>query len=414
MTKQGFTEPTLNECGADVSREWYVGFRHTCPTCQVRKHYPVRLGINYLKTAAERRAEGKAIIALLTEHLKSGWNPHHEKIEAYLQRIQREKEELEQETPKEVALADRPFNEAIAFALEEKRPHLANKSYGCFKTGLRFAQRAATALQLDVKPIREIRRMHIKEIMSQMVRDRQADYDKEGKGQEVTGNFYNKYKGYLLCILSELVEFEALEYNPATKIKERPAIKTNVHRHASKSEREMIKSTLQLKWPRFYDYLDTEYQTGIRPNEIFSIRICDIDWNSAYINLYPRDGGSKTRIARQVPIPDGLMKTLRKMKLESKPPTWFVFSKYFMPGPRRMPADYASKNWKDIVKDDLGLNVSLYSFKGLGGDDKRETGISLHAVSSQYGHTKMSTTMIYTHGEKERMEEELRRKTKPL
>jgi integrase len=366
------------------------------------------MGINFLKTAAGRRAEGKGVATLLHAQLKAGWNPHHQSIEDFLQ---------QRHTPainSAKAIASRPFNDALAFALEEKKPNLADKSYRGFKTCLDYAQRAATRCGIASQPIGETRKAHIKELLAQMVRDRQKDYDAAGKGMQVSGNFYNKYKGYLVCILSELVEYEALEYNPAVGLRDRPAIKTNIHRHATQQEREVIKSTLQLQHPEFYTYLATQYYAGIRPNEIFSIRICDIDWFSGYINLHPYEGGSKTRQSRRVPMPEELEKLFRKMGLEKRNPTWYLFSEYFLAGPKRKKRDYATKKWKEIVRDGLGLNVSLYSFKGLGGDDKREAGISLQAVSSQYGHTKLSTTMIYTHGEQARMDDELPKKTRAL
>lgn len=401
--KTGSTDPRVH--GKNLSRDWFVGFRHTCPDCLIRKPYQLRMGINYLRTIQERKEEGKAIARVLKGALEDGWNPHHDCIEDFLRK------RIEQAP---VPLDDygmMPFNQALEFSLEKKKINLADKSYRCFGTAKRYAQAAAVKLGYFNLPIKDTKRRHVKELMDQICRDRQADYDRAGKGKKITGNFYNKYKGYLQCIFSELVEFDAMEYNPCDRIKNRPAIVTNIHRHASPQERQLIKSTLQLKCPRLFVYLAFEYGTGMRPGQILGVRICDIDWFNQCI-VQHSDG--KTRNAKHIPIPNSLLSLLKRLNLEECNPLHYLFSNAFRPGAERKKTDYATKTWKEIIKDGLGLSVSLYSFKGLGGDDKRDAGVSLQAVSSQYGHSKLSTTMIYTHSEKERMDKELREKSPGL
>ncbi len=75
-----------------------------------------------------------------------------------------------------------------------------------------------------------------------MAVDRQDAYDKEGKGKIFTPNSYNKYKAYLSAFFDELEEWEAVEYNPCEKIKDRDAIETGVHRHATDKELEISKT----------------------------------------------------------------------------------------------------------------------------------------------------------------------------
>lgn len=408
LVKQGYSEPKLHDSGSDVSKEWYVDFRYTCPQCQVRKPYQHRMGINFLKTVEGRRTEAKAVIGILSKALKANWNPHHEAIEDFLRR-QLEERPLSAEDPGKM-----PFNQALDYFLGKKKPHITVKTVTDFTTTKDYAQTAAIELGYFDIPIQDIKRRHIKDILEQICRARQAVYDgnpKRWKGKIVTGNFYNKQREFLSCILSEAVEYEAIEYNPCEKIKSKPEITTNVHRHATEAERVLIKSTLQLKCINFYYYLAFEHLTGIRPKELFFIRICDIDWFNQMFNLRAEGGATKTRKARQVPIPDVAMKYLKAMNLERFPVTYYLFSNAFRPGEERKNRDYATKLWKEIIKDGLGLNVSLYSFKGLGGEEKRMAGVPLAAVSSQYGHSSVGMTMKYTYNEKERMNKEIREKT---
>lgn len=77
-------------------------------------------------------------------------------------------------------------------------------------------------------------------------------------------------------------------------------------------------------------------------------------------------------------------------------------------------ADFAKKTWKKLIKDGLGLDISLYSFKGLGGEDKRKAGIDLGTISAGFGHSSLNMTKVYLHGEQDRINHELRTKTPEL
>jgi hypothetical protein len=84
MAKQGFTTPKLHSYNGDLKKEWYVGFRHTCPTTGVRKAFQIRSGINYIDTIREREREGLAVAKIISQILERGWNPHVEKYEEFI------------------------------------------------------------------------------------------------------------------------------------------------------------------------------------------------------------------------------------------------------------------------------------------------------------------------------------------
>lgn len=389
-----------------MKKEWYVGFRHTCPQSGVRKGFQIRAGINYATTASQRTTEGNALAKLLNTALQEGWNPHHEDLKSFLLRDQAPEKAIEQ----------MPVVQALDFAFSKKR--LAKKSNSCIGGVKDFAKEAAFALGIAQLPICEFRRKHAKALLEQIEKDRNKFYattdNKRFRGLKFTGNTYNKYKGYFQMLFSELVEYEAIDFNPFDRLKDRPAIKTNPHRHATVKEVEKIKAHLKENYPYFFIYLLAEYHTGIRPKELFSLQVKDFDRLNQCFHVRPIEDGSKTRIARMVPIPNAFMQYLFTLQLDKYPPDYYIFSTYFQLGAIRKKRDYATKLWYKAVKKELRINVSLYSFKGLGGEDKRAVGIDAVAVQKQFGHTKMSTTMIYLHREQDRINQMIKERSPDL
>ena len=68
----------------------------------------------------------------------------------------------------------------------------------------------------------------------------------------------------------------------------------------------------------------------------------------------------------------------------------------FIPGPTHINRDTATRRWETIVKIGLEINMTMYAMKKHGANMKLSSGISLEAISEQFGHTKLETTKIYT------------------
>lgn len=412
MPKQGYSNPKLFDYAGDLSKEWYVGFRFTCPKRNTRKPVQVRLGINYLTTVKDRQTEAKGVIDIVKECLDNGWNPHDENIESYLKSYSETTPSDQPGTEETYELM--AFNDALSFAYKEKEPSLKKKSKQAYASVLRFAQAAAQKLGIDKMQISKTKKAHIKRLLKQMAEDRQAAYDLEGKGKRFSPNSHNKYKTYLSAFFDELEEWEAVEYNPCEKIKDKDEIETGVHRHATDKELEIIKRELPITFPEMYNLLRFEYITGMRPDEILDTTFDMIDWLNSCIrlsgpNMIVNNEGEiigKTTIYREVPVPTFLLDWLRQ-RAEGMPKHYYIFSRRLAPGDHRTTTNWLSRMWNAEVKKKLGINVSLYSFKGMGGDAKRAVGIDLGAVMVGYGHTTPSTTKIYLSKEGERLRQQI-------
>jgi integrase len=424
MVKQGFTSPKLFDYSGDLSKEWYVGFRYTDPSTGIRKPIQIRLGINFHRELSTRKKEGNAVKKLIEDALNQGWNPQRERIEDHIVRT----------TSPSHLITQKPFNEALQFAYDSKEPNLSGKSKDDIKGVLKFAKEAAVKISFANMPISDVESTHVKLLLTQIGKDRQDAYNENrerklqkllakgldlekanrltGPPKKWSGNSYNKYREYLQILFSELEELRALKYNPCLKISSKPEIRTNIHRHPTEIEYSLIKKTLSEKHPMFGVYYATLVLTGIRPGELFGIQIKDFDRLNQCFDVHETEGGSKTRSFRKVPIPNTLLKHLGKLNLDNYAPEDYIFTDNFLPGKnRKNRADYATKIWKKLIKDGLGIKVSMYSGKGKGGEMKRNAGIELGVVSGGFGHSSYGMSRIYLHGEQDRMNQQIIDKT---
>lgn len=411
MLKQGYTDPQLYKYNGDTDKEWYVGFRFTCPVRQQRKPVQVRLGINFFKTAREREAEGRAVIKIVNECLDAGWNPFVCNIEDYM-RTQQEEVPAPVDhpvltTPEGIPIPtpDTPFIEALQLSFKIKFKDLKKKSRQNYETGLRYAVPAAQALRIDQLPLCKLKRVHIRMVLEQIGKHRQMAFDEKGKGQTWTPNAFNRYKSYLSAFFDTLEGYDAIEFNPCKKIDDKDPIEFGVHRHATDEELEIIKEELPKSHPELYLLTRFEYVTGMRPNEILQTKYEMVDWLNSQIKLSYLEG--KTKIFRLVPIPGFLLDWIKERQ-GSQPGNNYLFGRGLKSGPRSLTMNSLSRRWASYVKEKLGINVSLYSFKGLGGDAKREAGVSYGAVQAGFGHVLgSSSTKVYLRKEGERMRKQI-------
>ncbi|WP_126244325.1 tyrosine-type recombinase/integrase [Chitinophaga rhizosphaerae] len=412
MLKPGYSDPQLHRYNGDLSKEWYVDFYFTCQARQRRKRVPVRLGINYFSTVKERDREGRAAVKIITESLEAGWNPFDCKIEAWLlshQESEPAPEPIhEMKTPDGVPVPTPAtlFPDAIQLAYQIRQKELKKKSRFNYETGLRYAIPAIKAGGMDKLPLEKVKRVHVRMLLEQIGKLRQAEYDKEGKGKVWTPNAFNRYKSYISAYFDALLEWEAVEFNPCLKIDDKEPIDFGIHRHATDEELKMLKAELPKYHQELYNLVRFEHVTGMRPNEILQYRYNMTDWLNSEIKLSYLEG--KTRIYRVVPVPAFMLKWIRERQGDH-PASNYAFGRKLRSGPKSLTANNLSRLWKKYVKDELGLNISLYSFKGLGGDAKRDAGVSYSGVQASYGHALgSSSTKPYLRKEGERLRQQIK------
>lgn len=355
----------------DLTKPWFVYFRYD------KKLFRFKYGINYIDNYKKRETEANLLRDALSKKLKEGWNPNVPDIYNEVTRY--------------------TLIESLDFALEKKKPILAKKSISDYSCSLKFIKTAISALFLDNIPISDVKRIHIKTILDKI---------KEQRGS--TNNSYNKYLTHFGAILSELIQYDIIEFNPADKIKHLPIEESIFHKPASLLDIEKIKKELFIKDHNFFNFVSVIFHLGIRPDEILQIKLSMIDFENKIITLIPKNtkGRKKYRI---LPINKHLMAHFKKIELIDLPKDFYLFGSFrqngkgnvgpkldFIPGPTKIKVDTATRRWEKIVKIGLGINMTMYAMKKHGANMKLSSGISLEAISEQFGHTKVETTKIYT------------------
>jgi len=364
--KSTFTNPKVCKPANGI---WYVYFRYEGKL----KRYS--LGINYIHDLQKREIEANALAKALLQKLKANWNPNIP--------------ELEFSKPNYTFIA------ALKFALEKKKPNLSAKTISGYTGTFNFVNDAITSLGLKTMPITEIKRAHIKILMEEMA-----------KQKSWSNKAYNKHLNHIKAILSELIQWDVLEFNPAHNIKNLPTQEIDANIPATPKQHKIIKETLENQYPNFYKFIITIFHTGIRPAEILQIKISMIDLQNQEITL-PKEI-TKTKKKRIVPINNHLFHYLQKMEISEIPANYYLFGSHrspgkgnvgsfedFIPGPTAIKRDTATKRWHKIVKVDLGINVNMYSNKHAGANAKILAGMPLDALRELYGHTSKLMTEKY-------------------
>ena len=371
MKNQSFTIPKVVKYD-DLNKSWYVYFRYNGTKICFKK------GINYIKNYNKRLAEANALRDALYAKLKKGWNPLIP--DAF-------------DTSSEMTLL-----EALDFALEKKKDNLAPKTYLGYRGSIDFIKIGIDALSLNYLTVNDTKRIHIKTILEKVKVQRKA-----------SNNSYNKYLDHFRAVLSELIQWDILQFNPANNIKNLPVAESSANIPATPQQHKKIKERLQGSHPDFYNFIVTIFHTGIRPEEILKIQLSMIDLSRNQIILPPEI--TKTNKERIVPINKHLFEIYKSMNFGNLPKQYYLFGSFrkpgkgnvgpkldFIPGPTKMNRDTATRRWETIVKIGLGFQeVNMYSNKHAGANAKILAGMDLDALRELYGHTsKLMTTKYAT------------------
>lgn len=364
--KTKYTEPKLNK----TSKYWYIHFRYE------GKQFRETFGLNKIEDLKKREAEYISACKVLSNDLKNNWNPN------LPDAIQQQK--------------DMYVVEALKFALEKKETVISEKTYSAYNGTINFVEKAVNALDIHYLKIAESKRAHFKLIL-----------EKCKSQNEWTNKSYNKHLNHLKAVLSELIQWEYIENNPAFNIKNLPVEDSIANIPPTDEEMQIIKTELIKNHSDFFIYVSLIFHLGIRPKEILLIKLGMIDMDKNIITLPPKITKNRKKY-RVLPINKFLKADLESMNFIELPKDYYLFGSFreegkgnigkhkdFIPGPTALKRDTATRRWETVVKIGLGINKTLYSIKKYGGNKKSAAGISLDAIQGVFGHSEKETTLIY-------------------
>lgn len=359
-----YTVPKLNQS----KKDWFVWFRYNGKLKVYKK------GLNYIEDEKERLREFEKLRKELHELLKNNWNPLNEQVPT---------------SPSALNIV-----EAALFALSKKKETLAPRTYESYHSSIKFFVAGIKAANLDYLQIGQVKRIHIKHILA-----------KTKELRNWSNKAYNKNLGYIKAVFGELIQWDIIENSPVYKIKKLKEMETQANTPATDDEAEKIKNTILKKFPNFWPYVVTIFHTGVRCDELLSVRINMVDMVKMTITLPPEI--TKTDRYRIVPINKHLANVLHELQLYSYPDDYFVFGSTrpknrglsndtdFIPAPQKLNRSTPGTLWRKLVKKGLGIDVNLYSMKHLGANKKILAGLELDTLRELYGHTSKLMTMRY-------------------
>ncbi|GAC1427768.1 MAG: hypothetical protein NVS3B19_09550 [Ginsengibacter sp.] len=362
--------------------KWFVFFRFTHDGKIYR--FKFSEGLNRLR-GKEKEIKFEVLRDVKQEWLDRSWNPVIGLPPVY--------EETEKMT----------FINALEFAKSKKEVEWSHRTKQEYTSVIKFIKKQAG--DLANKDILFLKRADYRNLLDRI---------QEKKGSP---NQFNKYRTFLSSLLSELIQYDIIEYNPVEKIKPKETVKKLSHRPPTQEQRLLIVTKIKNEHPNYFLFLCVLYGCTIRPKEICGLKIKNYEKDQQIFRLIPdKEGATKTKFEREVIIPDWVIKMLDKLELEKYPDHYYIFSKDFLPGPKRLHAVRTSELWKEIVIDGLEIDVTQYSLKKMSGNDmvklQRSEGADrlLNIAQSQMGHQSSKMTEVYVDEHLEVMKELIKKK----
>lgn len=331
--------------------------------------------LNRIKNLKEREKQFIKARAQIENILHEGWDPL-EKIE-------------------EQYSDNKTFEKAIEFAFNKIKTDLRKTTLSVYTSMFKHISEGTHYEALKNITIKEIKRRDIMDLMENIQKE-----------TDISNHVYNRTLKLLKQIFNKLVEYEICDYNVADKIKyksvEKPKIIIPTDEEVIK-----IKNYLITNLPNLWNFVFFLFQTGVRPNEICNIKLKYIDLEKRIIHI-PKQI-SKTKVDRVAVIDEPLYIWLQSKDIQSYDKEYFLFGSFKTketkhhgftykdidisktPFPRVSITDV----WKRLIKNELGLDINMYSFKHLRANKELLINNDLNRAKVLFGHTDLKTTEIY-------------------
>ena len=375
-----------DKAGATTKMNWRIQYYFHDPRYKDDPKYKYGLlcvvkGMNKFKTLSERRDAVKKLMENELALLKQEeYNP----IAKTRKEVQPESHELAPQTP---------FIKALTLAMSAMK--CEHHTLEDVRSVLKYVAIAAQQLSFDLLPVVEIRRKHIRQLL-----------DHCGKiKKKWSANTFNYYRAYLSLVFRELVELEAIEYNPVKEIAKRKTTK-KLRQVLSEKERQKVNEHLMEKVPLFHRFINIFFHSGGRIGEMLRLKGKDINLQTQKYKCLIKKGKAFREVERtikDVALPYW-MEALHNCGKEE-----IIFSEGLVPGKTVIRPEQITRRWKRHVKEDLGIDADFYSLKHLNTDETAAL-LGINDAAAHNSHTSTVITMKhYALGEKERQHERLKK-----
>lgn len=342
-----------------ISKDWIVRYIFTDP--KGKEHNCSFKGMNHIKIHSERVEETKRLIVDETYLLDNGYNP--------------KTKEYESTGLIEIINGNTPFITAMNTVIETKP--CIETSRNDMINSMKHITKYSQLLRIHLKPLKEITKGDIKQILIRMTNDGHSNYR------------VNKTKSHLSSCFTFFTELDIFQINFVRGISKLP------HTAAKK---EIIRT--EDDWKKFHSIKDLNYNVyvflyiffycGSRFEEMVQVKKEDVEIDKSIFWISLKKGGKHSRAMRPININSW---HYWKRIYDIAEPGQYMFSFNQMPNDNQIRVnsvyDAASKYLKLV-----GLNITGYGLKYT----------YLNMVANKFGitkakelagHTNENTTRIY-------------------
>lgn len=353
---QSFTYPRLH-----TGKSWYIDFLAFDPAegKMKRKKYM----LDNIPTIRERRARSVEIINSLLKLLRTGWSPW-----------------VDASASRSYTLLDK--------ALERYEKHLEKlqreKTRQSYQSRVNILKEYNATLPIPIKYVYQFDKAFISGFLDYIYYDRES-----------SARTRNNYRGWCSSLASFFIEHAWLTDNPAEKIKsieETPKKRQPL----STIQLKTLKQHLLEKNPNFLLACMFEYYTFIRPSELCSVTIGDINLKEQ--TIYISAAVSKNKRDGKVALNNTLIKMLLSLEVFKNHSGCYLFGKKMKPSEHKGDSEQFRREWLKLRKElHWPSSLQFYSLKDSGIRDLANSeGIVI--ARDQARHTDVSTTNKYLKG----------------
>lgn len=368
---------------ASIKKYWFIYYRLYSSKCQETGKFKDRKllvlkGMNHLQEWQERIYKTERIITdecFRLNHLDAKHNKEEfvDALNIY-------------EIPPSTAFI-------VALTLAEKRITAAASTKRDLRSTLNFVTTAAEKLNYMTIPIKEISRRHIKNILF---------YIDTTNGESI--HRYNKLRSYLMMIYKELVELEAVDYNPLKDISKKKGVQ-KLRKVLSIESRQRINEYLQIHHYRFWLFTNIFFHSGCRLTELMNVKTHHVNINKQLFVVTIKKGQLYKEVRKPI---KNIAIEFWNQALKTAAPDDYLFSKGLQPGKEKIQSFQITKRWNRLIKCKLGIREDFYSLKHLNLDETASI-LGLEDASALASHTSsIITAKHYTINESNRQMERLK------
>lgn len=372
--------PHLNDCGGDLSKDWYVEYKWRIPGETKLRKERIYKGI-YSGDEQSRRKEAAKIIQAKTKWMQKGGHLQGSERKVYADElVYRQEAKMYGKMQEHVVTTRTNLSQFLSLVKQKVNA----KSFGTYQSKIRIFNSWLAAQKLSETNIKNIDRNHILNFAVYL--------SEEEKLSKLT---IDKYIQILHAFFEYELDNGRIEKNPVVKI---PKMGKTVDFSAvpfRKSERELLKKAIEKTDPQLWLACQIQYYCAIRPGtELRLIKIGWFDFESCKLRVPSEQAkNNKTEI---VSIPDFLMKEIKAMQLHLFDKDLYVFGVFGRPAKEPVGKN-TLRNRFNRFRDALNISPDrkFYSWKHTGAIQLINNGAKPYDLMNHLRHKSFDTTQMY-------------------